>query len=171
MADPVISNAVVDTACGLLFDLWEYRISNDHMRAAITAAILADRKETIAAKDGEISALRSIISKCADALGNGAIISHDCSVEFMRGLPSEIGLHVASLTEELETLRCERAADKRDAERYRWLRSRDVDTISSGGIFIGVTPENLVVNFDDADARVDGAIKANIDSPEASNEH
>lgn len=51
----------------------------------------------------ENASLRTIVSKCADALGNGAAISHDCSIAFMGELPSEIGLHVASLTEDRDT--------------------------------------------------------------------
>jgi len=51
----------------------------------------------------ENASLRTIVSKCADALGNGAAISHDCSIAFMGELPSEIGLHVASLVEDRDT--------------------------------------------------------------------
>lgn len=47
---------------------------------------------------------------------------------------------------------------KRDAERYRWLRERDVDTIHKGGVFAGVTPDNLVINLEDLDAHVDRAM-------------
>ena len=53
--------------------------------------------------ENESAALRTIVSKCADALGNGAAISYDCSIAFMGELPSEIGLHVASLTEDRDT--------------------------------------------------------------------
>jgi hypothetical protein len=42
-----------------------------------------------------------------------------------------------------------------DAERYRWLRARDVDSIETGGVFIGVTPANFVITGDDADQHVD----------------
>lgn len=45
-----------------------------------------------------------------------------------------------------------------DAKRYRWLRMRDVDTIHRGGIFAGITPQNVVVNGDDLDAAIDAAI-------------
>lgn len=47
--------------------------------------------------------------------------------------------------------------DQRDAERYRWLRERDVDTIYMGGVFVGKTPENLVLTGIDCDAAVDAA--------------
>ncbi len=46
----------------------------------------------------------------------------------------------------------ELGALRRDAARYRWLRARGVETVFTGGVFIGVTPDNLVVNFDDAAA-------------------
>jgi hypothetical protein len=45
----------------------------------------------------------------------------------------------------------------RDAERYRWLRERDVETIYMGGVFVGKTPDNIVLNGIDCDAAVDAA--------------
>jgi hypothetical protein len=47
---------------------------------------------------------------------------------------------------------------RKDAERFRWLRSRDIDTIHSGGIFAGMTPDNVVLNGDDLDAAIDAAL-------------
>lgn len=44
---------------------------------------------------------------------------------------------------------------RKDAERYRWLRSRDVDTISKGGV---LTPQNLVINEETLDEAVDAAM-------------
>ena len=52
------------------------------------------------------------------------------------------------------------AAAARDAARYRWLRSRDLDTIHEGGVFAGLTPENVVINGADLDRYVDAAIAA-----------
>jgi hypothetical protein len=49
-----------------------------------------------------------------------------------------------------------------DAARYRWLRSRDLDTIDAGGIFIGRVPENTVINGEDADRAIDAAISPRI---------
>ena len=46
-------------------------------------------------------------------------------------------------------------ADAQDAARYRWLRSRDLDTIHNGGVFAGMTPKNVVLNGDDLDAAID----------------
>lgn len=46
---------------------------------------------------------------------------------------------------------------RRDAARYRWLRERDVETIDMGGVFVGKTPENVVLNGIDCDAAVDAA--------------
>lgn len=45
-----------------------------------------------------------------------------------------------------------------DAARYRWLRSRDLDTISKGGVFAGMTPQNVVLNEEDLDAAIDAAM-------------
>lgn len=54
----------------------------------------------------------------------------------------------------------QREADARDAARYRWLRSRDLETISQGGVFAGMTPENVILNREDLDEAVDAAIAA-----------
>lgn len=48
----------------------------------------------------------------------------------------------------------------KDANRYRWLRARDLDTITCGGVFAGLTPDNLVLNGEDLDAAVDAALAA-----------
>ena len=44
-----------------------------------------------------------------------------------------------------------------DAARYRWLRERDVETIEKGGVFAGMTPQNVVLSFEDLDTAVDAA--------------
>lgn len=54
----------------------------------------------------------------------------------------------------------EATEDARDAARYRYLRERDLDTIKSGGVFAGQTPENFILNGDDLDAKIDAAIAA-----------
>ncbi|MGK8439050.1 hypothetical protein ACRS3X_17265 [Ectopseudomonas hydrolytica] len=46
-----------------------------------------------------------------------------------------------------------------DAERYRWLRARDLSTIKAGGVFAGATPDNVVLNGTDLDAAIDVAIR------------
>ncbi|MFU2763946.1 hypothetical protein ACM7NW_29965 [Pseudomonas aeruginosa] len=45
----------------------------------------------------------------------------------------------------------------KDAARYRWLRERDLETIIQGGVFAGMTPENIVLNQEDLDAAIDAA--------------
>lgn len=45
-----------------------------------------------------------------------------------------------------------------DAGRYRWLRSRDLETISQGGVFAGMTPDNLVLNKETLDQVIDAAM-------------
>lgn len=44
---------------------------------------------------------------------------------------------------------------RQDARRYRWLRERDVNAIDSGGLFVGLTPNNVVLNGDDLDIEID----------------
>ena len=45
-----------------------------------------------------------------------------------------------------------------DAHRYRWLRERNLDTITTGGVFAGMTPQNIVLNGADLDNAIDNAI-------------
>jgi hypothetical protein len=47
---------------------------------------------------------------------------------------------------------------ERDAKRYRWLRERDLETISNGGVFAGITPDNHVLNGVDLDEAIDKAM-------------
>lgn len=57
----------------------------------------------------------------------------------------------------------ERATSERlwqDAERYRYLRERDLEAIEKGGVFAGSTPANIVMNGIDLDEAVDKALAA-----------
>lgn len=44
------------------------------------------------------------------------------------------------------------------AKRYAWLRERDLDAVHKGGVFVGQTPKNIVLNGDDLDAAIDAAM-------------
>lgn len=48
----------------------------------------------------------------------------------------------------------------RNAQRYEYLRKRDLETIINGGVFAGMTPENLVLNGEDLDAAIDARLDA-----------
>ena len=47
---------------------------------------------------------------------------------------------------------------RKDADRYQWLRGRDLETVRNGGIFAGMTPENVILNGLDLDQRIDFAM-------------
>ena len=47
---------------------------------------------------------------------------------------------------------------KNDAIRYRFLRQADLDSVKAGGIFVGRTPENLVINGIDLDEAIDSEL-------------
>ena len=49
---------------------------------------------------------------------------------------------------------------RKDAERYRVLRQADVDTVQNGGLFAGLTPDNIVINGLDLDIHTDAVIAA-----------
>ena len=53
-------------------------------------------------------------------------------------------------------------ANLQDAIRYRWLRERDVNAIDTGGLFVGMTPNNIVLNGDDLDIAIDSAMMPNV---------
>lgn len=53
-----------------------------------------------------------------------------------------------------------RAMENAYARRYRYLRERPLDSIKAGGIFVGRTPENQVINGLDLDRDVDERIAA-----------
>lgn len=59
--------------------------------------------------------------------------------------------YLEDAADEIEALR-------KDAERYRWLRTRDIETIVRGGVFAGKTPENVALNGEDLDAAIDAAM-------------
>lgn len=65
---------------------------------------------------------------------------------------------IATLEAERDQLKAENEALRIDAERYRWLRHRNLDTISQGGVFAGITPQNLVINEETLDEAIDAAM-------------
>ena len=62
--------------------------------------------------------------------------------------------------EHIAALISKSAETGRFAERYAWLRDRDLSTIHQGGVFAGKTPENLVLSGDDLDAAIDAQMKS-----------
>ncbi len=63
------------------------------------------------------------------------------------------------LDEKCDRLKAENEALRKDAARYRWLRERDLETIRQGGVFAGMTPENIVLNLKHLDAAIDAALE------------
>lgn len=50
-------------------------------------------------------------------------------------------------------------AAQKDAQRYQWLRSKDLETIDKGGVFAGQTPENVLLNEEDLDEYIDSEMR------------
>lgn len=63
--------------------------------------------------------------------------------------------HAEQLVPEADALR-------KDAERYQWLRERNLETISCGGVFAGRTPHNVVLNGSDLDTAIDAAMSKQV---------
>lgn len=45
-----------------------------------------------------------------------------------------------------------------EAKRYRYLRRADIDSIDIGGVFVGKTPDNVVINGVNLDEEIDALI-------------
>ncbi|HHJ1658351.1 hypothetical protein CJT77_27885 [Pseudomonas aeruginosa] len=86
---------------------------------------------------GDLDAPENVLDNASDA-ANGVPLRHETLLPFF--------------AEDYEALR-------KDAARYRWLRERDLETISRGGVFAGMTPKNIVLNLEDLDAEIDAAIE------------
>mgnify|MGYP000274161371 CR=1 FL=1 len=72
---------------------------------------------------------------------------------------SVMGVHIdVSLGAPRAPVKGATADDKRDAQRYRWLRARDLNTIERGGVFAGDTRQKVVLNGEDLDLAVDAAM-------------
>lgn len=63
------------------------------------------------------------------------------------------------LLDQVLQLSNENKALAKNADRYLVLRQADVDTIQNGGLFAGLTPDNLVINGEDLDRRTDAVIE------------
>lgn len=72
---------------------------------------------------------------------------------------------VAEIEKELVALGEELSQQRTDATRYRWLRERDLSTLQVGGVFAGVTPENVVLNGEDLDIAIDTHRQAEMIAP------
>lgn len=57
------------------------------------------------------------------------------------------------------------------ANRYAYLRARPLDTIEKGGVFAGLTPQNVILSGADLDNECDAAIEAENFSPLAPGFH
>lgn len=86
---------------------------------------------------GALDAPENVLDNASDA-ANGVPLRHETLLPFF--------------AEDYEAL-C------KDAARYRWLRERDLETIRQGGVFAGMTPENIVLNQEDLDAAIDAALE------------
>lgn len=86
---------------------------------------------------GALDAPENVLDNASDA-ANGVPLRHETLLPFF--------------ADDYEALR-------KDAARYRWLRERDLETIRQGGVFAGMTPENIVLNLEHLDAAIDAALE------------
>ncbi|MCV3976398.1 ead/Ea22-like family protein [Pseudomonas aeruginosa] len=102
----------------------------------------------------EIEALRRFAGEAYQVLGALDAPENvlDNASDAANGVPLRNETLLPFFAEDYEALR-------KDAERYRWLRERDLETIRQGGVFAGMTPENIVLNQEDLDAAIDAALE------------
>lgn len=126
---------------------------NDYMQAAeeTRAALMADverlRNELEEAK-GEYDRSANLVAQL-----QADLTERDEQIDALRqGMKGDYDLDAwLAFVEEAPLLRL-------DAGRYRWLRSRDLEAISQGGVFAGLTPDNLVLNEETLDQAIDAAM-------------
>jgi len=99
---------------------------------------------------------------CGECSGSGSLHGAYQTVKTQRdslaNRLSDAGGQALFMRSEIESLKAERDSLLRDAERYRWMRHRNLDTISQGGVFAGMTPQNLVLNEETLDEAIDAAM-------------
>ncbi|OHQ72888.1 hypothetical protein [Pseudomonas aeruginosa] len=86
---------------------------------------------------GALDAPENVLDNASDA-ANGVPLRHETLLPFF--------------ADDYESM-------QKDAERYRWLRERDLETIRQGGVFAGMTPANIVLNLEHLDAAIDAALE------------
>ncbi|QLG95295.1 hypothetical protein HZF02_26635 [Pseudomonas yamanorum] len=117
----------------LKYERDQFRAENEALREEVTIAdkIIVER-----------NLLLDAIPACPV---HGQCIPH--AIEWVE----KIILVAKGLSAEVEELR-------KGAARYQWLRDRDLETVRDGGIFAGMTPENVILNGLDLDQQIDYAI-------------
>lgn len=114
--------------------------------ASLIESLAADRDAENARLERERDDARRAADRAEMALGEAQ--------ETMEGLNTALRYK----NEDLHKLRADITGFHLDATRYRWLRERDIDAVYQGGVFVGETPKNVVLNLEDADAAIDAAM-------------
>ncbi|MBL3594095.1 hypothetical protein JMM63_00630 [Rhodovulum sulfidophilum] len=81
----------------------------------------------------------------------------DSADRYRREMLTALRARAEAAEAECDRLRAEVDQLREGARRYRWLRSRDLKTIHTGGVFAGKTPENIALNLEDLDRAIDFA--------------
>ena len=66
---------------------------------------------------------------------------------------------IRALAAERDELQAKLDVATKDAARYQYLRNRDVDAIKKGGVFAGMTPQNVLLSHEHLDLAVDIEIR------------
>lgn len=102
--------------------------------------------------------IRAMIAEITNLTPPAGQVSYQEQMEAWKSANSQDLRARGELMIQVEKLEAENEALRKDAERYRWLRSRDLETISQGGVFAGITPQNMVLNEETLDQAVDAAM-------------
>lgn len=129
------------------------------LRASFAVELKEARIE-IAAKDSRIAALESQLAARESAEPVAERIIHAIEGECDGlAITAEQASNILAYLQYGATMN-EAQAIQRDAERYRKLRAADINAIHKGGVFVGLTPDNVVINGEDLDIAVDLLIDA-----------
>ncbi|MFF6478863.1 ead/Ea22-like family protein [Pseudomonas aeruginosa] len=146
------------TILALLDDIDRLKAESDRLRQGMKGDFDLDawldwskEKEQIKA---EIEALRRFAAEAYQVLGALDAPENvlDNASDAANGLPLRHETLLPFFADDYESM-------QKDAARYRWLRERDLETIRQGGVFAGMTPENIVLNQEDLDAEIDAALE------------
>jgi hypothetical protein len=168
--DPEPSEKAVEAAWGLGYVVnyngvraRAFMDEGKHLSEALSAAYRIDLPRLLAAerRKAREEGIKAAVMWAAERAAHYDRQPHD---QFQKGtFYADLARSILKLLEPEAQLAEVTAPDgleglRKDAARYQYLRSRDLETIKSGGIFAGRAPENVVVNLEDLDTSIDAAL-------------
>jgi hypothetical protein len=158
-AAPSERAARIERVAEVLRDRFPFLNADDDMKD-LARVILALSSEAPPSERANATMMETPLTGSIRALASSAAPSDVRLVEKTKttALSSDLGISITELIQSVTGGKIDVKSVIYDAARYRWLRARDLETVNTGGIFIGKTPDNLVLNLEDADRAIDEAM-------------